>query len=217
MRRPLLIGVAVALALALAFYGLAGVIDRSPAVVAFDTGLATAIHSLRTPWLTAFMRFITTMGDTLAVTTMTLTLMAVMWLRDHRRRAWYIGVVGAVGASLSGLFKEVFARARPPLDSAIIVLPASFSFPSGHTMASLCFGWAVAYVSARSDRAPALKAALVALAALYAASVAFSRVYLGAHWPSDVVASWLLGGAWIALATGIYEWARLRRRAGSAA
>lgn len=213
---PLIIGVLVSAVLGFAFFQLAGVYESSPAVLAFDMAVAETIQAARTPALTALMRLLTFLGGTLAVTTMTIALMATLWLRGHRPMAWYVGVVGVVGAFLTALFKEYFYRARPPAESALIALPSTFSFPSGHTVGSMCLAWAVGYVMVRSTRPVRLKVAVILGATAYALGVAVSRVYLGVHWPSDVVAGWLLGGAWVALATGVYEFGRLTVRVGTA-
>lgn len=215
--RPLIVGAALTGLLGFAFFELAEVYGSAPAVLAFDASVSQAIQSLRTPWLTAVMRVITVTGDTVAVTAMTIGLVALLWTRGHRRRAKYVAAAGAVGAALSTIFKGVLGRARPPVDDALITLPASFSFPSGHAMASLCLGWAITYVTVRSRWSVRLKAAVIALAVGYAVSVAVSRVYLGVHWPSDILASWLLGGAWLAIATGFYEARRLTGPVGSTA
>lgn len=207
--RPLLVGVGVAAVLFAAFWELAEDFAYSPFVLGFDSVIATAIQQLRHPVMTWVMVVITVLGGTFAVTVGLAVLVVVLWRRGRSREAVYAAVVVAGGALLSALTKGLTGRARPPVAAALIELPASFSFPSGHTMGSLCLAWAVGHAIVGSPSIPARrKPGLVAIVALYPVLVGTSRVYLGVHWPSDVLASWLLSGAWIALATGAAVWYR---------
>lgn len=207
MRRPTALGAGIAVA-ALFFAGfweLAQVYPTSPAILAFDAAVTSAIQSFRGPVLTRVMVVITVLGATPSVVVGVVALGVGLARRGRHPDTYYAMAVAAGGALLSTFAKGVYGRPRPPAANALVDLPASFSFPSGHTMGSLCLGWALGYaiVSSRSMR-PSLKPLLLVFAVLYPVLVGISRVYLGVHWPSDVLASWLLGAAWIALASGVF-------------
>ena len=176
---------------------------------AFDLVVTGAIQSLRSPFMTSVMTAVTVLGGIVAVTAVTVALAVVLGARRRGADAVFIACAVGGGALLSTLAKGHFGRGRPPASNALIVAPESFSFPSGHAMASLCLGVALGYLALHSQMRSTATYAALAGCILYAGAVGMSRVYLGVHWPSDVVASWLLGGAWLAIVVGLAE--RLRR------
>lgn len=201
---PLVAGVLIALACFVGFWELAEDFATSPAVTLFDTRVSDAIIALRTPALTQLVRLVTNTGNTVSILVMTAVLVFFM---VRRRHPFIVGTLLAIagGATIANRLKDRFGRMRPPAENALIALPGSFSFPSGHAMASLCVAVAVSYVAIRSGMRPALKVASIIVLALWALAVGLSRVYLGVHWPSDVIASWLLGAGWVALIIGYAE------------
>lgn len=208
-RMPLFVAFAIALVCLLGFWELAEDFAYSPAVVAFDARVTTAIQSVRSPTLTAFVVFTTTTGGTLVVSALTLAGFVMLWRRRHDFAVYFIVAV-AGGAILTAVLKNRFGRLRPSAEFALVGLPESFAFPSGHSMASLCVAVAGSYLALRSNLGSAAKAWTVAGLTAWALLVGGSRVYLGVHWPSDVLASWLLGAAWLAPVIGLAEYRRRR-------
>lgn len=196
---------AVALVCFAAFFELAEDLAYSPKVHAFDEAVSSAVVALRAPLLDQVMLLVTVLGGTVVVSIAAVALAVVTVRQGHPRRALYVLVVMAGGVALSTVMKNYFERPRPPVEGALITLPSSFSFPSGHSMGSLCLAWAFSYLVARSGASHRRVIGAVCASLLYALAVGFSRVYLGVHYPSDVLASWLLGTGWIALATAVYR------------
>lgn len=198
------------------FFELAEDFAYSPKVLAFDRALSAAAVSLRAPWLNPVLMVITVLGGTIFVSLATAAVIGYASYRGRARAALYALAVLLVGVGASQVMKNVFDRPRPPIDGALIKIPASFSFPSGHSMGSLCLAWVICYLVLTSESASRrAKSATIAVASLYVLSVGFSRVYLGVHFPSDVAASWLLGAGWIALANGAYTLWTGRRLVGA--
>lgn len=109
---------------------------------------------------------------------------------------WLLGALVGMAALLAGQWLRsglatAMGRARPPV-ADWITHPAGFAFPSGHTTTSALVAMGVAAVLYRRARRPATRVAAVAVPALWAFAVGLSRIYLGVHWPSDVLAGWLL-------------------------
>jgi undecaprenyl-diphosphatase len=115
----------------------------------------------------------------------------------------------AGGLLLSTLFKEAFDRPRPDLvPHGATVYTASF--PSGHSMMAAVTYLTLAVMYARVEPRRAVKIYLIAVATLIILFVGASRVYLGVHWPTDVVAGWLAGATWALFCWLIARW--LQRR-----
>lgn len=173
-----------------------------------DAAVLDGSVEARTDLLTAAAVAVTHLGSTAAMAVLAVAAGVRLWLTD--RRADAVLVVGAMsGAQLvfRGL-KELLDRPRPPEDGHL-VHAASESLPSGHaTTAIVVIGTLV--VLAWPGRTPAVRSALVAAAALWVGAVGLTRIYLGVHWFSDVIAGWLVGGAWLAVCVAAWTWWRAR-------
>jgi undecaprenyl-diphosphatase len=125
------------------------------------------------------------------------------WLAWRGMRGWAVSLVLSVPGAmvLNLLLKYSFQRVRPEIGEPLVNY-ATFSFPSGHATASTAlYGWLCAWAWAHA-RAPGPRAAAAVGGAAMVAAVALSRVYLGAHYLSDVIASTAVAGAWLALVVG---------------
>jgi undecaprenyl-diphosphatase len=159
--------------------------------IGFDLPVRAAIHGWAFPALTAAMRLITTLGSEYFL----LPLGAILvWRLAKRgaRQAAYLLVAGSLSAeAVLQLLKALIHRPRPELFFGL--MPAeTYSFPSGHAFVPAVFFGILAGILAAGAR---WRAAVVALAAL----LGLSRVYLGYHYPSDVVAGWALAVVWLAV------------------
>lgn len=125
---------------------------------------------------------------------------ALLW-RGHKRSAAALLVV-PTGMLLNVGLKNTFQRVRPTFDEPLVQL-ATYSFPSGHAVASTVFYGVLCALVLAHGRQRAARAAAVATAVAMVLVVCFSRVYLGAHYPSDVTAGVAVGLAWLALALGL--------------
>lgn len=164
-------------------------------ILALDETVVDAVQALRSPALTALMRGWTLLGGTLFVSACVLVAAAFAWRRGRPRVAADIVALTGGGALLSTLTKLLVERARP-LGSTLIPMPSSHSFPSGHAMASLCLAAALVYAIRAMGQGRRMTCIAAVAGVVYALGVAFSRVYLGVHWPTDIIGSWALGGMW---------------------
>jgi len=206
--RTWLAGLAAALA-ALALFGyLATEVLRSQAI-AFDTGIRRAVHSWASPPLTRLMGGATELGNPLVLLLLAGTF--VWWLeRRGRRRAAVVFVIGAIGAeTFDQVLKLTFRRPRP--EPFFDVHPMGYSFPSGHSVLACCFYGLAAVILARPLRNRAAVAAIWLAALWIALAVGLSRIYLGVHYPSDVLAGYAAAVIWVAaLRAGLEIWIRRR-------
>ena len=173
-----------------------------------DEALLTESIEERTPGLTMVAVVVTTLGSTVAMAVLATVVGGWCWWRG--RRADAVLAVGAMaGASLVfRLLKVLFDRARPPVPDHLVV-ETNESLPSGHaTMSTVVIGTIV--VLAWAGRSALARATMVTAAVGWVGAVGLTRVYLGVHWVSDVLAGWAVGAAWLALCVTV--WLRWRAR-----
>ena len=171
---------------------------------ALDVRLMLALAPHRPTWSTHIMRAASVLGS--GNVEIPLSLLFSLRLAMIRRRSEAAGYASAAlsGWALYGLLKFLFQRARPHVIPRLMRGGGWYAFPSGHaTLAPLVFGLGALIWSAPWTRATRL--ALVGAAALLSLLIAFSRVYIGVHWPSDVIGGLLVGTGWAALWVGWWE------------
>jgi undecaprenyl-diphosphatase len=169
-------------------------------LTAADPGISTWLHghmdSVATQVLFAFTHLHSTIGLSILSAAV-----AVFFIATHRAR-WILPLLLAVqgGQLLNAGVKLLFGRARPHWDEPLVTL-ATASFPSGHAVGTTVF-WGFVCVAAWTLDAPrAMKRVLMVIAPLMVVATCFSRVYLGAHYFSDVLAGVGEGVAWVAACT----------------
>lgn len=149
-------------------------------------------------WVEELGRDFTALGGNGYLSLLTLAVVGYLYLDRKPRAAWFVVVAVAGGLLLSTGLKELFDRARPDL-----VPHGSYtytaSFPSGHSMLSAVTYLTLGTLLARLQSRRALKVYLLAVALVFTLLVGVSRVYLGVHWPTDVLAGWSAGAAWAIL------------------
>ncbi len=183
--------IAIFTALAAVFLAItAGVVGGKTAGFDFDSSIY--IYSLRNPVGTAIMRATTAASSTPATGLLTVIVIAAFWLKKRRKTAIFWGAAMLASVIANNAIKYSVHRFRPdiaPLEDA-----SFYSFPSGHSMNSLVFYGLLLYIAHRSIKNKKLLAILDCAAIVFIALVGFSRVYLGAHYPTDVIAGFCAGG-----------------------
>jgi len=165
--------------------------------LAFDTALRDAVHARAWPPLTSAMLLLTRMGEPTFLVVVTILAAWLLGSTGHRRIAAVaaLSTLGAVAVSES--LKLAFHRMRPAAFFGYQE-PAGYSFPSGHAITALCFYGILTTLLATRMKSRAWRRILWGAAAILVFLVGFSRVYLGVHHPTDVVAGYALGFAWVA-------------------
>lgn len=165
----------------------------------FDTAIRGAIHNHATPLLTTFMQafsFLGSVGWTVAFGV--LVVCACFYFHRPRIAAFLAITMAGVGV-LDFTLKLAFHRPRPIAFYG--TSPNSYSFPSGHALGSFCFYGILAAVLARRMRGHKSKVLIWLITALLVGMIGFSRIYLGVHYPSDVIAGYLAGAVWVTAVT----------------
>ena len=160
-------------------------------------------------WLPEAMTNVTAFGSMTGLLLVTLTVIVYLLLSGRLRTALFLLAATAGGIALGGLLKLAYGRARPALVPHLVDVTSS-SFPSGHATDSAIVYLTLAALLARTVPERALRIYIIGVAILLSLLIGVSRVYLGVHWPSDVIAGWTIGAAW-ALACSL-AYARLGLR-----
>ena len=162
----------------------------------FDDVTRAAVHQFASPALTSLMRCISFLGSTLFLTLATIAVVLWFLYRKWRREAKLFAIT-MIGASLlNTTLKVAFKRPRP-VPFFNLLAPESFSFPSGHSLASCCFFGALAALLTARLQGSRLRAAIWVVATLLFLLIGLSRIYLGVHYTTDVVAGFVAALIWI--------------------
>jgi len=175
-------------------------ITTSDGVAGLDEPLLEDLMDVRTPVMNTVLTAVT---DTAGKVGMPVIAVVAMVALAVRRRSWtpvvLIAVTGTVSIALTVVGKELIGRVRPPHSDAVPPLELSDSFPSGHTLNAVAVIGVIAYLLALRRSSRRARLALAIGAGGYVLLIGFSRVYLGHHWFTDVLAGLVLGLAWLLL------------------
>ena len=180
-----------------------------PFSLALDHAATVFSTAIASPALTRVMWVATLLGDTRVAVLATLVAAALLAIWGHPRRAGSVIVLMVVSSVLAGSLKYLIERPRPPAGLALIALPSSASFPSGHAMAGIVLAGTLTLmlIASRAPRWVRVSGSIAVLAA--GLVVGLSRVYLGVHYFSDMLASWCLGATLVGLwAAAVLTWGR---------
>ena len=208
----LTVGVVVLVLTAWAFGLIAGQVASGASITLIDLQLANWFHARATPRVTQFTLLFTHWNSVAGV----LAMSGVLGYALLRRRLgyWLLALLATVpgGMAVNVLMKLAFARARPVFEAPLVSLH-TFSFPSGHASGATLFYGFLACLLVRHVASNGKRAAIVLAAALMVAAVCLSRVYLGAHYLTDVLAGVAEGLAWLAVCITAISHLRRRRDA----
>jgi undecaprenyl-diphosphatase len=209
----LVVGVLVAIAGTIGFAALAEVV-REGYTQHFDTAVLRWLGAHHTPTLTTIMTEVTPLGTGVVVLTVVGITTAFLWHTEHKHSARMLLAATAGNILLNNVLKLFFDRARPSVFEWE-THAASSSFPSGHAMSATVVYGTVAYLLARLQKHRWARAITLLLAVIMVALICLTRLYLGVHYPSDVLGGIIVGLAWsgFCMATLEASLALARRRA----
>lgn len=166
----------------------------------FDDTILLFINGYSSSFGDSFYIWITNLGGVLFAPALSVALCAVLWRKGYKAKATVLGL-SVVGASLLNLLvKQLFERARPDLWTTLVT-ESSFSFPSGHAMATSALALALLLICWDTR----FRRHAIVLGALYTCVIGLSRLYLGVHYPTDVIGGWLLSTAWVGVVWFVWK------------
>lgn len=199
----LILGVAF---LVLFTWGFISIVDelRENEVESFDKSVIDFVQGFISPGLTTIMTTITFLGGVTGIAVGTVISILILLLMKKVPLAVFMAVTVGIGGAFNSLLKSLFKRDRP--DFHVLIEQGGYSFPSGHSMGSFIFYGAVAFMLYRAfDRHLYKWISIVAAVGLILV-IGTSRVYLGVHYPSDIIGGYSAGGAWLIISILVYSY-----------
>lgn len=182
-------------------------------ISSFDNPIIDVVQGAQAPWLTSVMKTFTTIGSTTTVALLALVTLALLLWKKHRAQALLFVVALAGTGILNQVLKFIFKRERPDFDRLIDI--GGYSFPSGHTMMAFSLYTILAYIIWRNLRNVWSRMGITILAIFMIVMIAVSRIYLGVHFPSDVVAGMLASAVWLFASIAVYQHYQRKRNTSS--
>jgi membrane-associated phospholipid phosphatase len=171
---------------------------REGETLTVDNAILLAINSHAAPLWNRFFLSITHLGDFIGIITFGVILLMILYLR--KRYGDMILLTAGVGGAtiINVILKSIFERSRPDLWNQLIN-EASFSFPSGHAMASSAFALSVIAIFWYTR----YRYVALALGVSFTVCISFSRLYLGVHYPTDIVGGWIVSAVWVGIVVAV--------------
>lgn len=190
---------------ALIAFCIVAILIRADKVVVFDSSIISAVQSQESPSLTTIMEFFTVVGSTQVVVVLTLFIIFFLFKVLHHRLELllFMGVV-AGSPILNFVLKEFFQRARPDFHRLIEI--GGYSFPSGHAMNAFTVYGILSFLLWRHIFNRSGRTLLLLFCTFFIIMIGVSRIYLGVHYPSDVIGGYLAGGFWLATSIWFFQW-----------
>jgi undecaprenyl-diphosphatase len=189
------LGISLLLFLSVAIGVLLGATDG------LDAQIRSAVNGWASPTLTTFFEGLTVLGSVAVVFTLTVLIVVALWLSGRRPAAMHLAVVMLAAAIVNNAVKLSVARARP--EAFFGDLPDSYSFASGHSLFAGCLYGLLAGLLAAAVPRPWQRLAVVAAAMLLIAGIGLSRIYLGVHYPTDVIGGFALAAMILCVTRGV--------------
>lgn len=171
----------------------------------FDSFFISLILVNQSPTMDFLMVFITELGSVWFLGTLSIIIVLALWFKGKDRWGALIFVIAVGGGGLlTTLLKHFYSRERPSINEEIDAV--GYSFPSGHSMGSLIFYGFVMFLIIRGPQKEWIKWTVSISLAVLVVLIGTSRIYLGAHFPSDVAAGYIAGIIWLLLCLTALEW-----------
>ena len=160
----------------------------------FDQSITTVVYSMRSPTLTYLMMEVTSLGSGTQI--VIISLVGIIFLiKQHKKESLLFSMALLIGILINTALKMIVQRPRPPLEGALIIEKMS-SFPSGHATNAFIFFSLLAYFSYHFFKNKSLTVIISIFSVFCILVVGFSRIYLGVHHPTDVLAGYIVGLWW---------------------
>ena len=193
------------------FFLILAVLAKTVAYFTFDVTFTNAVQSFRPGWFDALMVALTWIGFGPQAYVITLAVLGFLFVSGLKWET-VTSLLSVIGSSLLGLgIKVLIDRPRPGADLVIVLSQLSdFSFPSGHVLFFTVFFGFMIFLAFTLLKSSWWRTLLLSILGVMVSMIGMSRVYVGQHWASDVMAAYLLGSLWLTLTVLVYRWGKTR-------
>ncbi|MCM3116853.1 phosphatase PAP2 family protein [Neobacillus sp. MER 74] len=179
-------------------------------IIHFDRTIIDAVQGMETPFLTSVMKFFTFIGSAPFVIVLSLFLLLFLYKVLHHRLELILFVAAIVGSAiLNGILKNFFQRVRPEFHRLIEI--EGYSFPSGHAMNAFTVYGIITFLLWRHITSSLGRWALIFVSMVMIIAIGISRIYLGVHYPSDIIGGYFASAFWITTAIIFFQYYQVQR------
>ncbi|MCL6571567.1 MAG: phosphatase PAP2 family protein [Bacillus sp. (in: Bacteria)] len=191
-------------------FSLISLLINDQKIIRFDTAVTSMIQGLESPFLTEVMKFFTFIGSAPFVIILSIFLLFFLYNVLHHRLELLLFIAGITGSViLNGLLKQIFQRARP--DFLRLIEIGGYSFPSGHAMNTFTVYGIISFLLWRHIPKIWGKSILLLFSMCMILAIGTSRIYLGVHYPSDIIGGYFASGFWITTAILFFQFYKEKR------
>lgn len=195
-------GLCLIIFILLTYFTVVGQGDPDTIETGFDNVIREWFYSIRSPWLTEVAKAVTFMGNTKTIIAICILLLIIPSVT--RKIGIPIAAVAIAGSAINKMFKHIIMRPRPDV-SLHLIEQGGWSFPSGHSISSLLMYGFLAWLIIRYCKNQRIVNIATVVLTLLWIGVGLSRIYLGVHYPTDVLGGWTLGMVIMMIAITIIE------------
>ncbi|MCH6264261.1 MULTISPECIES: phosphatase PAP2 family protein [Neobacillus] len=191
--------------ISLAAFALMATLIEAHKIVQFDSTLISSVQGLESPALTAIMKFFTFIGSTKIVVILSLLIIFFLYKVLHHRLELILFIAVIAGTPIiNSILKSIFHRARPEFHRLIEI--GGYSFPSGHAMNAFSVYGILAFLLWRHIATRTGRILLIIFSTIMILMIGISRIYLGVHYPSDIIGGYFASGFWMTTAIWFFQW-----------
>ncbi|MEH7382083.1 phosphatase PAP2 family protein [Bacillus sp. JJ1533] len=191
-------------------FGLLAYVVHGHDILRFDSRVITFVQGLESVWLTFLMKFLSFIGSVPVIIVLSIVILFFLYnvLKHRYELVLFIGVMVS-SPILNYLLKGFFVRERPDFHRLVEI--SGYSFPSGHAMNAFTFYGIFTFLLWRHIRVGWRRAALVLFSAIMIVGIGMSRIYLGVHYPTDIIGGYFASATWIGFSIWSFQWFKDRR------
>ncbi|WP_462410855.1 phosphatase PAP2 family protein [Neobacillus sp. Marseille-QA0830] len=180
-------------------------------IIKFDSIVIAAIQGLESPWVTKVMKWFTFVGSFPVITVISVVVIFFGYKVLHHRQEIILFIFAIIGSTvINHILKQVYHRVRPDIHRLINI--SGYSYPSGHAMNAFTVYVILTFLLWRHIPSRWGRTLLIVFSTVMILAIGISRIYLGVHYPSDIIGGYLASGCWLTVAIWFFQYYKEKKR-----